>query len=355
MIDKYIPKNNFHKIEDIEAKLMVGKETNDNIYISFFVPTYDRLDTLIEAINSITNLQELDTIEYEIIVVDNSANFTESNKIHQYFRKAEICNLKYYINTENIGMFNNWNRGIQLANGKYIAYLHDDDLLNNNYLVGIKKCITVAEKRGKLGFIHTKKSTFYNSDSIPEQVFKNRGGIRSFKMMEPVILGVGPTCAPTCGTIFLREALLKAGGFDEALWPSADQLIGEIIINNGYRGYITEDSLGYYRVACNASLSPNTIKGIIEKDYYISSSYYYHLNFISKIWGLIFEDAQYSYRIDTWANNAKQKYKVQIQTSDLDFRKVYKKISIRKFILKIITKIYVHYNLLFLYSERGVR
>lgn len=353
MINKYIPKNNFRKIDDIEAKLMVGKETNDNIYISFFVPTYDRLDTLIEAINSITNLKELDTIEYEIIVVDNSANFTESNKIHQYFRKAEIRNLRYYINTENVGLYNNWNRGAQLSKGRYIAYLHDDDLLNENYLIGIKKCIDVGEKRGKLGFIHTKKTTFSHVCSLPRVQFKNKGGMYEFTSLYPVINGVGSTCAPTCGTIFLKKALIDTGGFDDELWPASDQIIGDIIISNGYKGYISEDSLGYYRVAMNATINPKTIMKMIEMDFKISSEYYYQKNMFSKIFGLVFKNAQYSHRIDVWMNNAKSKYRVSVTLNDLDFRNKYVKNSFSRFSLKVLMELYTLYFSTKYICERG--
>lgn len=331
--ENYVIKNNFDKTKDIESKLMVGSESNYEIDFSFFIPTFNRIETLVETINSVFNLKELESIEYEIIISDNSANFTEENKSYQYFKALNNPKIKYYINTKNIGLFNNWNRGIILSKGKYFVMIHDDDLLHENYLIEMKKCLNVANREGDLGFIHTKKSVFYSSKNLPEIEFKGRGGLTRYRLSDSVIDGVGPTCAPTCGTLFEKKALLDIGGYDDFLYPSSDQIIGSLLIEKGLNGYMTEDSLGYYRVGLNESIKPNTIKKIIETDYYISNNYIYQMNFLARIFGMVFSNIQYSFRIDVWVWLAHNKYNVKVNINDLDFRKTYKTYKASKFLL----------------------
>ena len=43
--------------------------------------------------------------------------------------------LRYYKNVQNIGLFGNWNRCFQLACGKWVVLLHDDDLIFDDFLL----------------------------------------------------------------------------------------------------------------------------------------------------------------------------------------------------------------------------
>lgn len=338
--EKYQLKNNFKKTKGIKSKLILGDEKiNENILISFYIPTFNRIETLIESVNSILNLTMIESINYEIIVVDDSADFTDSNKNYLYFKSINHPKIKYYINEKNIGIFNNWNRGIELANGKYFVIQHDDDLLHKDYLVEILKCLKNANKYENFGFIQTRRETFYDTNNLPNVELKSRGGIKKIKLIDSILEGIGPTCAPTCGTIFLKKALIESGGYDEFLYPSADQILGFIIIEKGYKGYITEDSLGYYRVAYNTSRSKSTIKSFIEKDYYICNYYIYKSTNFSKIFGLVFSNVQYSLRIDTWLYLAKNKYHVDICLEDIDFKKSYHKYRIGKLFMKFLISI----------------
>lgn len=333
---RYIVKNNFLKKQDVMSRLMVGNNPdNPDVFISFFIPTFDRIDALMEAVESILNLKMLEKVIYEIIVVDNSANFSELNKNYLYFKKLNHPTIRYYINEENIGLFNNWNRGIELARGKYFAMLHDDDLLHPGYLVEMLKCLNNANKKGNFGFIHVKKTTFYSSNEIPPITIKGRGGLKEYKLIDHVLDGVGPTCAPTCGTIFSRKVLIESGGYDDFLYPSADQIMGSVIIEKGYRGYLTEDTLGYYRVGLNESLKPGTITDVVKIDYYISNNYVYKINLFTKIFGVFFSNIQYSSRVDLWVSLAENKYRVDLNIEDLDFRKSYGIYKVRKPLLRI--------------------
>lgn len=135
--------DNFKKTENVKSSL-IFRQNNLNTNEPFFtiaIPTYNRLDTLKEAIESAIN-QDLDSgggnldskKSYEIIVVENCNNINEITDTQILLETNYKNKLTYYKNHKNLGLFGNWNRCIKLAQGKWVCLLHDDDILFNNYL-----------------------------------------------------------------------------------------------------------------------------------------------------------------------------------------------------------------------------
>lgn len=91
-------------------------------FFSFIIPTCNRPQNLKQAIKSILNQQFKD---YEIIITDNSSNFL-SQKICKDYKDKRI---RYYKNKNNIGFVKNLYKNINLAKGRYLFILGDDDLL----------------------------------------------------------------------------------------------------------------------------------------------------------------------------------------------------------------------------------
>lgn len=338
MNEKYCVKNNFEKDKKVKSILMVGNDEDTNIMFSFHIPTMNRFETLIETVESILSLKNLDDINYEIIITDNSADFSNQNQTYQYFKKKSHPKIKYYINEKNIGLFGNWNRGVILSKGKYYAMIHDDDLLHPQYLVEMLKCIENANKKGKMGFIQVKKINFTQSNNLPKLTIKGKGKIIEYKLTDSLLLGVGPTTAPTCGSVFNREALIESGGYDDDLYPSSDHIVGFIIKENGWNCYTTCDYLGYYRIALNVSLKLDTIKGVVRMDHYITNNCFYKTNYLFSIFGFFFKNIQYSKKIDSWVKIAKNDFKKEVSVKDLDFRLKYRKRYVGNMILIIIQK-----------------
>ena len=48
----------------------------------------------------------------------------------------------YMKNEENIGMFGNWNRALEVTRTKYVVLLHDDDWLTENYIETVINFLT---------------------------------------------------------------------------------------------------------------------------------------------------------------------------------------------------------------------
>lgn len=62
----------------------------------------------------------------EIIVVDDNSDHDEFRAIVESFGDSRI---KYHKNEKNVGLFANWNRGIELAQGEFVSVLCSDDVI----------------------------------------------------------------------------------------------------------------------------------------------------------------------------------------------------------------------------------
>ena len=103
--------------------------------VTIAIPTFQRFDLLVEAVDSAL-AQQFDRA-FEIIVVDNDPVSTNASRLLERMPQLRQHNFRYFVNRENIGMFGNWNRSIQLARGEWMTILNDDDLLAEHYLATI--------------------------------------------------------------------------------------------------------------------------------------------------------------------------------------------------------------------------
>lgn len=95
--------------------------------VSVIIPTYNRQEYLQQAIASAVN-QTYQNIE--IIVVDNCSP-ENPQAIVESFGDSRI---RFWRQAQNLGMLANQTHGFNMAQGKYVASLHDDDMWNENFL-----------------------------------------------------------------------------------------------------------------------------------------------------------------------------------------------------------------------------
>jgi len=108
--------------------------------ISFCVITYNRISDLKKAIYSILSLNGLDSIEYELLVSDDSKDNITKDFVHSL--SINNKNIKYLMNKTH-GQFNNLNNVTNHAKYDWIVFLHDYDILGKDYL---GKILEVREK-----------------------------------------------------------------------------------------------------------------------------------------------------------------------------------------------------------------
>ncbi len=263
MIDFLSIKNSFDKYKDVPSKKILGKTREKNPLVSIVIPTFRRSDTLKDSITSALNQKNFD--DYIVIVVDNENE--ENTETERLIRSYQSDKLYYYKNQENIGMTGNWNRCIELAQGKWLTLLHDDDKLLPNFLCNMLKAIKENEKIEML----ISKVVICNDENINIIKQKNyRMGIRKVRKIkdEQYVLG---NISPAPGILIKKENAINLGGFNDDDYPCADYTFW-IKYNQHYGSYIYNQKLALYRLA-ELNTTKNVYKNIIDKSYEIKKNY----------------------------------------------------------------------------------
>jgi glycosyltransferase involved in cell wall biosynthesis len=89
------------------------------------IPVYERIFGFEEALQSALLVKSCT----EILVIDDNSSHNEFQEICSSFNDTRV---RYVHNQENIGLFGNWNKCAELANGEYISILCSDDLIEAN-------------------------------------------------------------------------------------------------------------------------------------------------------------------------------------------------------------------------------
>lgn len=112
--------------------------------VSVLIPTYNRPEMLRLTLDSVLNQTFSD---FEVIVVDDGTPSGENEGICKAFQKVQ-----YFKIANSGGPSKPRNYGIQKANGKYVAFLDDDDLWLPQKL---EKQVEVLENHPEFGLVHT--------------------------------------------------------------------------------------------------------------------------------------------------------------------------------------------------------
>ncbi len=147
------------------------------------IPVYDRILGFSEALSSALSVVECT----EIIVVDDHSAHNDFKEICETFDDSRI---RYVKNENNIGLFGNWNRCIQLANSDFISILCSDDLIEGN---AFKLFLEAYTKDNTIDVFFGSFTTFEKAknDAKVQRTFKE-GPMSGFQLLSNAILnGLG--------------------------------------------------------------------------------------------------------------------------------------------------------------------
>ena len=151
--------------------------------VSVIVPVYNSEQELRDCLDSLVEQTEKDI---EIIVIDDGST-DNSPEIEEEYQK-KYPNVKVYRNERNLGQSETRNRGIELAEGDYIAFLDSDDYVNpgmyeelyqaavdNNMpeliVTGLSFVKGNEYRKKDLTFIGKQSTTIIHPMDTPDQVF----------------------------------------------------------------------------------------------------------------------------------------------------------------------------------------
>lgn len=222
MEDIFRKNNNYIRFSEISSHLLCGsKESIPTPQVSIVMPVYNHPDYFKQALLSAVN-QDYDG-EYEIVVVDNNEMSLEPTINQKIIEEINSPKILYYRNDKNIGMFGNFNRGIELARADFITFLHDDDLFLSNALSTL---MSIQKKTGCQGvysayFIidQNNKKIIDETTTLPEH---KRLRLRPFYKYGLWDSFQGCVVPAGEGAIFVKQRLLDMGGFNPDFYPSSD-------------------------------------------------------------------------------------------------------------------------------------
>ena len=126
--------------------------------ISILIPTYNRKHYIADAIDSVLNQTFKDV---GVLVIDDCSTDDSYELVQSRYGDNERVTLMR--NRKNVGPIRNYDIGIFMATGKYVAILDNDDVYLPNAL---ETLYALAERQGadvvsSFGFLHA------NSEDIP--------------------------------------------------------------------------------------------------------------------------------------------------------------------------------------------
>lgn len=122
--------NNFAKTQNVESICIYKAEKDNDAKITISIPTYKRVSTLKETLESAINQEGYDS--YLIYVIDNNPERDDETEL--FMQQYKGGRVSYFKNEVNLGLCGNWNRCISLPQTEWVCLLHDDDTIDSDFM-----------------------------------------------------------------------------------------------------------------------------------------------------------------------------------------------------------------------------
>lgn len=257
--DLFSYSDGFSLNKEITSKLVVAGQLTESPKVSILIPVYNHPDYLELALLSAIN-QDV-SVPFEVIVVDNN------HPDYQTRNQAVVENLhsplvSYYVNMKNIGPCGNWNRCIELANGEFFTFCHDDDMLSPQAIKNLLNNIDTREPKkliiGSNIVINSKGETIRKSKARSWECKKYNYSLKLFLINNPT---------NGCGSLYHRATVSELGGYKNSFWPCFDYALN-VLYASKYGAVKIPELTFQYRVteqsdsaSCYSDINP-TIKRI---------------------------------------------------------------------------------------------
>ncbi|OAI88721.1 hypothetical protein AYO36_00865 [Exiguobacterium sp. KKBO11] len=228
----------------------------DNL-VSVVIPTYKRYGEILE--NAIKSVLEQSYNLIEIIVVDDNIDYSYTKSIKEMLKKYP--SIKYISYEGNKGACFARNEGIIHSNGKFCAFLDDDDEWYT------EKITKQMEKfvNDSIALVYCGINYYYQKDDLNKEIYAE-------KKINPVkeLLHKNYIGSTSCG-IVRKSSALKVGLFDVNL-KSGQDLDFWIRLALEYEIECVKECLIKYTLYENDSITSN-VKNRLESNIYLYKKY----------------------------------------------------------------------------------
>lgn len=143
-------------------------------FLSIITATYNSEKTLE---NTMISMLSQNYTNFEYILIDGLSQDNTVDIIKKYEPKFKEKNIRFkWISEKDSGIYNAWNKGLNLAQGDWIAFLGSDDIYLQNAL---EKYATKAKENPLVDFIYS-KVRLMNQGKI-KYIFSDKWKWRNFK------------------------------------------------------------------------------------------------------------------------------------------------------------------------------
>lgn len=256
----------FAKYAHVKSNLIYGKVPAEKADLSVMIPTFRRADLLKESIDSALNQKTKYSYTISVVDNDNEIDIATDELMKKYC--SEHSNVVYYRNQQNIGMFGNLNRCIELSRTEWLCLLHDDDMLMENY---VETLFPIANS-GRYGVVGSHKKIFDQRNDADLRL--NESGRSSFVafLMKTFINVRNGNPIPmqfrdisksvifsSTTNLLNKNIVMEAGGYNDTYFPASDSyFFANINRIDDERIVFVPLQLYYYRIAKNESLNEIT-------------------------------------------------------------------------------------------------
>ncbi|WP_251126947.1 glycosyltransferase family 2 protein [Exiguobacterium sp. s160] len=211
--------------------------------VSIITPVYNSEKFIKEMISSVQN-QSFEN--WELIIIDDCSNDNSSNIILELQSKDD--RILYHRLIKNSGAAIARNTGLELAKGRFIAFLDSDDLWEDNKL----EVQISYMKQNNIGFSFSAYSTISETGELSSKNVNVPLVMDYSKLLKNTIIGCLTVVIDRTKIGDFRMPNVRAGQ-DTATWLA--------ILKKGHKAYGIQESLAKYRIV-KGSLSGNNLSSL---------------------------------------------------------------------------------------------
>lgn len=223
---------------------------NDSVsvpLVSICIPTYNASATIIETLNCVINQTYKN---FEIIICDNQS----TDNTLELIKKISDNRIQLSVNSENVGMLENFNIVLSKAEGKYVKLLCSDDRISSDC---IEKEVSVFQNNPNKDLVMVSAEKFV-IDEKGKQLFAKRfpgkGGFYEGGKVIRKSFRYGTNIFGEPGSVlFLNEAVKKAGKINipiELTYVVDLQLYAQVLKQGNL--YVLKEPLFSFRITKNS-------------------------------------------------------------------------------------------------------
>jgi len=245
---------------------------NKKNFFSVIIPTYNRIDLVLESINSVLNQTHSN---YEIIIIDDAS----TDNSFSFLQKQYISNkkTKLFHTGKNMGVSFARNLGVEKSNYNWICFLDSDDLWESTKL----EEYNIEIEKNSPDFIHSNEIWIRDNKTIkqPKQ-YKKNGDDFIFRSIKQCLISTSSVCIKKSLFIFFK-------GFNINLPVCEDyEFYLKILLSDNYNISFIENPLTIKRAGLSSQLSysnHNLEIYRLKSLYYIYKSLSFNFKFIKFI------------------------------------------------------------------------